>query len=300
MLDFIKVHWKYLFGAVLLHVLFAGIFALTAITLPHEVQQPQLAIEAVVVDPSVIARAGRKQQQEREREQAKAREAAEALKAEQRQQQEELARKEAEQKAEQEREIEIKRREQEALQRKQEEQVMLERKEAERKREAEAETERQRQRQVETERQRQIEAERKQVVEIERRQKEEAERRKQAEEARSRAASEDELRKQLEEEEGLMQARASGALSQYMAMIQQHVERRWIRPPSARSGIECEVKVAQGPSGTVLSVSIGRCNGDQAVQQSIETAVQRASPLPLPKDQRLFERNLVFIFRPAE
>lgn len=293
MLEFVKVHWRYLFGAVLLHVLFAGIFALTAITLPREVQAPQLAIEAVIVDPSVIAQAGRKQQQEREREQARAREAAEA---EQRRQQEDEARKQEQERAVEERQAEIKRREDEALQRKQEEQLMLERKEAERKREAEAE----RQRQVETERQRQLEAERKRVADIERRQKEEAERRRHAEEAKARAAQEDELRQQLEEEEGLMQARASGAMSQYMAMIQQHVERRWIRPPSARPGIECEIKVAQGPSGTVLSVSIGRCNGDQAVQQSIETAVQRASPLPLPQDPRLFERNLVFIFKPAD
>jgi colicin import membrane protein len=285
MLEFVKVHWKYLFGAVLLHALFVVIFALAVRTWPHEVQTQQLAIEAVIVDPSVIAQAGRQQQQEREREQARAREAAEA---ERRKEREEETRKEADRKAEQERQAETKRRENEALQRKQEEQVLLERKEAERKREAEAE------------RQRQVETERKRVADIERRQQEEAEKRKQAEEARARASREDELRKQLEEEEGLMQARASGALSQYMAMIQQHVERRWIRPPSARSGIECEVKVAQGPSGTVLSVSIGRCNGDQAVQQSIETAVQRASPLPLPQDQRLFERNLVFIFKPAD
>lgn len=292
MLDFVKVHWKYLFGAVLLHVLFAGMFALTTLVLPRDVQTPQLAIEAVIVDPSVVAQAGRKQQQERERE----REKAQAAEAEQRRQQEAEARKQSEARAEQERQAEIERREQEIQQRKQEEQVMLERKEAERKREAEAE----RQRQAEAERQRQVEAERKRVADIERRQQEEAERRKQAAEAKARAAREDELRRQLEEEEGLMQARASGAMNQYMAMIQQHVERRWIRPPSARSGIECEVKVAQGPSGTVLSVSIGRCNGDQAVQQSIETAVQRASPLPLPQDARLFERNLVFVFKPAE
>lgn len=293
MLDFVKVHWKYLFGAVLLHVLFAGIFALTAITLPREVQVPQLAIEAVIVDPSLISQAGRQQQQEREREQVRQREAAEA---ERRKQQEELARKESAERIEQERQVEVKRREEEALKRKQEEQLMLERKETERKREAEAE----RQRQAEAERQRQAEAERKRVADIERRQKEEAERRKKADEAKALAAREDELRRQLEEEEGLMQARSSGAMSQYMAMIQQHVERRWIRPPSARSGIECEIKVAQGPSGTVLSVNIGRCNGDQAVQQSIETAVQRASPLPLPKDPRLFERNLVFVFKPAD
>ena len=97
-----------------------------------------------------------------------------------------------------------------------------------------------------------------------------------------------------------MQARSSGAMNQYAAMIQQHVERQWNRPPSARSGIECEVSVAQSPTGTVLRVQVGRCNGDQAVKQSIENAVQRASPLPLPTDMRLFDRNLRFIFKPGD
>jgi colicin import membrane protein len=289
MSDFLKAHWHYLVAALVLHVAFAALFALAAMSLPRRVTTPQLAIQAVVVDSSTITQAARNQQQEREREQARQREAAEA---ERRRQREEEARKQAELRAERERQAELKRREEETLRRKQEEQILLQRKEAERK-EAERKA-------AEAERQRQLEAERKRVAEIERRQKEEAEKRRQAEEAKARAAREEELRRQLAEEEGLMQARASGAMSQYMAMIQQHVERRWIRPPSARAGIECEVKVAQSPNGTVLSVSIGRCNGDQAVQQSIETAVQRASPLPLPSDPRLFERNLVFIFKPAD
>ena len=60
------------------------------------------------------------------------------------------------------------------------------------------------------------------------------------------------------------------------------------------------MRVAQTPSGTVLSVQIDRCNGDAAVKQSIEAAVMRSSPLPPPPDPRLFERNLVLIFKPLE
>ena len=89
-------------------------------------------------------------------------------------------------------------------------------------------------------------------------------------------------------------------MNQYAAAIQQHVERQWNRPPSARSGLACEVNVTQSPTGTVLRVQVGECIGDQAVRQSIENAVQRASPLPLPSDMRLFERNLRFIFKPAD
>jgi colicin import membrane protein len=58
------------------------------------------------------------------------------------------------------------------------------------------------------------------------------------------------------------------------------------------------VRVTQVPGGAVTGVQIGRCNGDETVKQSIEAAVNRASPLPQPPDAALFERNLVVTFRP--
>ena len=97
-----------------------------------------------------------------------------------------------------------------------------------------------------------------------------------------------------------MQAANSGLLNQYVALIEQRVIRNWNKPPSARAGIECEVKVTQAPGGTVLSVQVGKCNGDTAVRQSIEAAVYRASPLPPPPDSRLFSRVLLIIFKPNE
>ena len=39
---------------------------------------------------------------------------------------------------------------------------------------------------------------------------------------------------------------------------------------------------------------------DDAVRESIAAAVLRASPLPLPADAALFERNLVVTFRPKD
>jgi colicin import membrane protein len=60
----------------------------------------------------------------------------------------------------------------------------------------------------------------------------------------------------------------------------------------------CEVRVRQSKTGTVLKVGIGSCNGDEAVRQSIEAAVLRASPLPLPPDPALFEDELIFNFAP--
>jgi colicin import membrane protein len=282
MAEFLRKHWGYLIGAVLLHVVFAGVFGLTLITIARKPQPAALAIQAVVVDRSVLDRAARQQQRDRAQERAQERQRQEA---ERRKQQE---RREAEQRVEQERQQELKQREEEQQRRQAEEQQLRERQEAERKAQAEAE------------RQRKAEAERQRVAEIERKQKEEAQRRKAAEDARAQEQREAELRKQLEEEEGRAQAENAGLLNQYIALIEQHIVRNWNRPPSARPGLECSVRVAQTPSGTVLSVQIGQCNGDAAVKQSIEAAVMRASPLPPPPDPRLFERNLVLVFKPEE
>lgn len=120
-----------------------------------------------------------------------------------------------------------------------------------------------------------------------------------AEEARRRAAASD-LARQLAEEERLAAAADSGALAEYVGLIRQKVERNWVPPASARPGLECEVIVNQLPGGQVGDVRLGRCNGDDAVRRSIEAAVRRSDPLPLPADPALFERNLRFTFKPEE
>lgn len=118
----------------------------------------------------------------------------------------------------------------------------------------------------------------------------------QAEQARQQR--EDELSAQLAAEEKRAAARNSAAMAQYVGQIASRIERAWIRPPRAITGIECELHVTQVPGGAVTGVKIGRCNGDESVRQSIEAAVYRASPLPTPPDPALFERDLVVTFRP--
>jgi len=102
-----------------------------------------------------------------------------------------------------------------------------------------------------------------------------------------------------EEEEGAAVAR-SGVVDEYRALLVQTIERNWMRPPSARAGLQCTLYVTQAPGGTVVDVKLGDCNGDQAVRESITTAVYRASPLPAPRDPRAFERRLEIVFKPTE
>jgi len=146
----------------------------------------------------------------------------------------------------------------------------------------------------------QEEADKKRLADIKQKQLD-VDKKRQAElDAKEHAAREAELQAQIAAEEGRAQAVSAGLLNQYVALLNQRVERNWTKPPSAKQGLDCQVKVTQASGGTVLSVTIGSCNGDEAVKQSIEVAVYRSSPVPAPPDARLFDRNLTFHFKPVE
>jgi len=89
-------------------------------------------------------------------------------------------------------------------------------------------------------------------------------------------------------------------MASYLALITSRINRAWIRPPSVRAGLSCELHVTQVPGGEVTGVQIASCNGDQAARESIEAAVYRASPLPTPSNPDLFDRNLTIRFHPDE
>jgi len=119
-------------------------------------------------------------------------------------------------------------------------------------------------------------------------------------EAEVRAEREAALRQRLEAEEEANAFARSGAIDEYRSLLVQTIERNWIRPPSARAGLQCTLYVTQAPGGTVVDVRLGPCNGDAPVRESIVNAVYRSSPLPAPRDPRAFERRLEIVFKPTE
>lgn len=121
-----------------------------------------------------------------------------------------------------------------------------------------------------------------------------------ARDAKLKAAREAELKRALAAEEEGEAVAQSGVTDEYRALLVQAIERNWIRPPSARAGLECTLDVTQAAGGTVVNVKVGACNGDQAVRESITNAVYRSSPLPAPRDPRAFQRQLVIVFKPTE
>jgi colicin import membrane protein len=119
-------------------------------------------------------------------------------------------------------------------------------------------------------------------------------------EERAKQDREAELRKQLADEERVAAVQSGPLRDRYSALLQNKVQRAWIKPPSATPGVDCLVQVTQVPGGEVTGARVTQCNGDAAVRQSIENAVYRASPLPEPPDPALFERNFTLRFRPNE
>ena len=163
-------------------------------------------------------------------------------------------------------------------------------------------------------------AEKKRLAE-EKKQKAEAEKQRKAEEAAKKAAAEkkrqaeEAARKKAEAEKKKTEAAARQLEleAQYqaeqdltekqliMAAIQQKVDRNWLRPPGTPQNLSCEVRVRLGVNGSVLLVSIIKSSGDVGFDRSVESAVSKADPLPMPTSPRLVSqfRDIRFVFKPS-
>ncbi len=85
---------------------------------------------------------------------------------------------------------------------------------------------------------------------------------------------------------------------QYVMLIAQKVENNWLRPASTSNEQSCEIIVTQAMTGDVIDVVLKSCTSNVAFQRSVERAVRKASPLPLPPDPELFVRKIHFTFKP--
>lgn len=185
------------------------------------------------------------------------------------------------------------------------------RKEAEQRRIAEErkKQEEQARKQAAAEQQR-LEAERKRLA-LERQRMEEERRR--IEEERQREAQAANKRKEAEEQlaaavaaeeqaraEAARRARAMTAAEKYKVLIRQKVSRNWARPSGAGQGLQCVVRVRLAAGGEVLNAAIVRSSGNEVFDRSVENAVHKASPLPLPEEKELFDyfREIEFVFHP--
>jgi len=165
--------------------------------------------------------------------------------------------------------------------------------------------EEQKKKQQETEKQKKL-AEQKRILEEQKaRQAEqkrlEAEKLKQEAEKR-RLAEEEQIRRQLELNEKLKaeesQRKLNSLRQAYLLAISQKIHRNWRNPPDGGKTPACVVKVRQGPGGIILDVNIKVCQASNTYRLSIENAVYKAEPLPLPADPSLFDPDIEITFKP--
>jgi colicin import membrane protein len=118
--------------------------------------------------------------------------------------------------------------------------------------------------------------------------------------AKQKAQLDAETQREAALEAARMEAERTGVMADYILQIQNQIARNWNQPLSAKPGLECRINVVQLLTGDVVDAKVdnAHCNGDDAVKRSIEAAVLRASPLPKPPSQAVFERNLIVTFRP--
>jgi len=92
----------------------------------------------------------------------------------------------------------------------------------------------------------------------------------------------------------------SRALADYTAKIAQKIRGYIVLPNNIQGNPEAIFDVTQLPSGEVLSVKVRKSSGNRALDEAIERAILKSSPLPKPDDPKLFERELKIPYRPKD
>jgi colicin import membrane protein len=94
---------------------------------------------------------------------------------------------------------------------------------------------------------------------------------------------------------------AAEAEADAASMIRDQVQRSWRYPPNVNPQQRVTVRITTVPTGEVTSVTVVQGSGNTALDRSVEQAVLKASPLPVPSDIRVYEqsfRTFTMEFRP--
>ena len=95
-------------------------------------------------------------------------------------------------------------------------------------------------------------------------------------------------------------ARIAGEIDRYKALIISAISRQWILPENAQNNVSSQFRIRLAPDGSVLEVSLTKSSGDSVLDHSAQTAIYKASPLPVPTDPEAFNtfRDISLTVRP--
>lgn len=96
------------------------------------------------------------------------------------------------------------------------------------------------------------------------------------------------------------QARMAGEVDRYKAMIVNAIGRQWILPEKVNQSLSSQFRIRLAPNGAVLNVTLTRSSGDTILDRSAQSAIYKASPLPVPTDAATFDlfRDITLTVRP--
>jgi len=96
-------------------------------------------------------------------------------------------------------------------------------------------------------------------------------------------------------------ARVAGEVDKYKALILNAISQQWILPQNADSSMSSQFRIRLAPNGSVLEVALIRSSGDAILDRSAQSAIYKASPLPVPNDPTTFNlfRDISLTVRPV-
>ena len=86
----------------------------------------------------------------------------------------------------------------------------------------------------------------------------------------------------------------------WVLTMQKKVQANWERPPLEQGASNCAASLQLLPSGDVASVTFDTPCTTESIQHSIESAILKSSPLPLPSSSDIFTPKIVMTFRLSE
>lgn len=105
-----------------------------------------------------------------------------------------------------------------------------------------------------------------------------------------RKIAEEALQKRMAEElDAKTKADAAAAMSALAYQINEKFKSAWVRPSNSIVGLIATIRVNLSRRGDVLSASVVKSSGNSFFDRSAETAVKKASPLPIPSQPVFYE-----------
>lgn len=95
-------------------------------------------------------------------------------------------------------------------------------------------------------------------------------------------------------------AQIAGEVDKYKALIINAIGHQWILPENVNASLSSQFRIRLAPNGAVLEVSLTRSSGDAILDRSAQSAIYKASPLPVPSSPEAFNvfRDISLTVRP--